>query len=69
MHWNAMRICVGLVPDFWYDIADEHGLLLQNEWNYWQNRLSGELPVLNLPIDKPRPQIQTYLGSWHPFRM
>lgn len=35
--WNAMRICVGLVPDFWYDLADEHGLLLQNEWMYWQN--------------------------------
>ncbi len=36
-HWNAMRICVGLVPDFWYDIADENGLMLQNEWMYWQN--------------------------------
>jgi hypothetical protein len=28
---------VGIVPDFWYDIADENGLLLQNEWLYWQN--------------------------------
>lgn len=36
-HWNAMRICVGLVPDFWYDLADEAGLMLQNEWFYWQN--------------------------------
>lgn len=35
--WNAMRICVGIVPDFWYDIADENGLLFQNEWLYWQN--------------------------------
>jgi hypothetical protein len=35
--WNAMRICVGIVPDFWYDIADECGLLFQNEWLYWQN--------------------------------
>jgi beta-galactosidase len=32
-----MRICVGIVPDFWYDIADENGLLFQNEWLYWQN--------------------------------
>lgn len=37
MHWNAMRICVGIVPDFWYDIADEHGIMFQNEWLYWQN--------------------------------
>ncbi len=37
LSWNAMRICVGIVPDFWYDIADENGLLFQNEWLYWQN--------------------------------
>ena len=36
-HWNAMRICVGIVPDFWYDVADSCGLLLQNEWLYWQH--------------------------------
>lgn len=35
--WNAMRICVGLVPDFWYDLADEYGMVFQNEWIYWQN--------------------------------
>ncbi len=35
--WNAMRICVGLVPDFWYDLADEYGMVFQNEWLYWQN--------------------------------
>ncbi|MDR0835472.1 MAG: glycoside hydrolase family 2 [Tannerella sp.] len=34
--WNAMRICVGLVPDFWYDLCDEYGIVLQNEWLYWQ---------------------------------
>jgi hypothetical protein len=37
LNWNAMRICVGIVPDFWYEIADEYGLLFQNEWLYWQN--------------------------------
>ena len=35
--WNAMRICVGIVPDFWYDLCDEYGIVLQNEWFYWQN--------------------------------
>ncbi len=35
--WNAMRICVGIVPDFWYDLADEYGIVFQNEWLYWQN--------------------------------
>jgi len=37
LHWNTMRICVGIVPDFWYDLADDYGLMFQNEWLYWQN--------------------------------
>ncbi len=37
LNWNMMRICVGIAPDFWYDMADENGLLFQNEWLYWQN--------------------------------
>jgi len=37
LNWNMMRVCVGVAPDFWYDLADEYGLLFQNEWLYWQN--------------------------------
>jgi beta-galactosidase len=37
VNWNAMRICVGIAPRLWYDIADEYGLLIQNEWLYWQS--------------------------------
>jgi beta-galactosidase len=37
INWNAMRICVGIAPKIWYDIADEYGLLIQNEWLYWQS--------------------------------
>jgi beta-galactosidase len=36
VNWNAMRVCVGIAPKLWYDIADEYGLLIQNEWLYWQ---------------------------------
>lgn len=36
LQWNAMRNTIGLLRDFWYDMADENGLLLQNEWEYWQ---------------------------------
>jgi hypothetical protein len=35
LHWNAFRICVGIVPRFWYDIADSLGIMLQNESTYW----------------------------------
>jgi beta-galactosidase/beta-glucuronidase len=37
LNWNMMRVCVGIAPESWYDIADEYGLLFQNEWLYWQN--------------------------------
>ncbi|NEP88100.1 MAG: amino acid adenylation domain-containing protein [Okeania sp. SIO2C2] len=38
-------------------------------WNYWQQKLGGELPVLNLPTDKPRPPIQTDNGCSYPFKL
>lgn len=35
MHWNAFRFCIGPVPDLWMDVADEAGLLIQNEFFIW----------------------------------
>ena len=35
MHWNAFRFCIGPVPDRWLEIADEAGLLVQNEFFVW----------------------------------
>jgi beta-galactosidase len=32
MHWNSMRYSIGFPPDFWYDIADEVGLLIEDEF-------------------------------------
>ncbi|BAZ69380.1 amino acid adenylation [Fischerella sp. NIES-4106] len=32
-------------------------------WAYWQKQLAGELPVLNLPTDRPRPSMQSYRGA------
>jgi amino acid adenylation domain-containing protein len=33
--------------------------------DYWHNLLAGELPVLQLPTDRPRPPMQTYNGTAH----
>jgi amino acid adenylation domain-containing protein/non-ribosomal peptide synthase protein (TIGR01720 family) len=38
-------------------------------WSYWQGELSGELPVLNLLTDKPRPAVQTLSGASVPFSL
>jgi len=35
MHWNAFRFCIGPVPDRWLQIANEAGLLIQNEYMVW----------------------------------
>jgi len=35
MHWNSFRFCIGPVPDRWLEIADEAGLLIQNEYMVW----------------------------------
>ncbi|MDY7076207.1 MAG: amino acid adenylation domain-containing protein [Chloroflexota bacterium] len=32
-------------------------------WDYWRERLAGELPVLSLPTDRPRPLVQTDRGA------
>jgi beta-galactosidase len=35
MNWNSFRFCIGPAPDKWLDIADEAGLLIQNEFFVW----------------------------------
>ncbi|HEY0079201.1 MAG TPA: amino acid adenylation domain-containing protein [Pyrinomonadaceae bacterium] len=38
-------------------------------WNFWKERLSGELPALNLPTDRQRPSTQTFRGASLPFKL
>lgn len=35
MHWNSLRYCIGFPPEMWYEIADEEGLLIQDEFPIW----------------------------------
>ena len=35
MHWEHARFCLGFPPEFWYDIADEEGLIIQDEYPIW----------------------------------
>lgn len=38
--------------------------LFQEQLIYWQEKLGGELPILELPADRPRPPVQTYHGAY-----
>ena len=56
------------------DYALWHNKLLQSDnfektRNYWKNKLKGELPVLNLPTDYPRPKIKTSNGNSFQFEL
>jgi amino acid adenylation domain-containing protein len=39
------------------------GEILETQLNYWQQQLKNAPPLLEFPIDKPRPSLQTYKGS------
>jgi beta-galactosidase len=38
MNWNIIRFHIGPAPDFWYDIADETGILIQDEYGIWYGK-------------------------------
>jgi amino acid adenylation domain-containing protein len=39
------------------------GEVLERQVSYWRNQLAGIPEVLNLPTDRPRPQVQSYRGA------
>ena len=43
------------------------GAVLEEQINYWESRLAEPLPVLQLPIDRPRPSRETYRGGTESF--
>ena len=60
-NWNSFRFCIGPVPDKWFDIADEAGLLIQNEYFIWSYRPYWDKEIL-------KTQLENWMGdSWnHP---
>jgi hypothetical protein len=45
MHWNSIRYCIGFPPELWYDIADEVGFLIQDEFPIWLLSEAPEKPT------------------------
>ncbi|MBZ8180967.1 non-ribosomal peptide synthetase [Oscillatoria salina] len=44
------------------------GEQIETQLNYWKQQLGGELPVLRLPADRPRPAVATFNGAKQYFR-
>ena len=62
-----------IVPDY-IDFVRWQARLVQSpageqDWLYWSNQLSGELPVLQLPTDHPRPPVQSFRGASESLRL
>jgi len=53
LYWNSFRFCLGPPPEKWFDIADEAGLLIQNEFFLW-----GEKPYWSIP------EFENQVGEW-----
>ncbi len=67
MHWNSFRFCIGPVPDFWMDYADEAGLLIQNEFFIWTGRSMPDT-VRQWSVDELITEFKEYMrDNWnHP---
>ncbi|ELS00755.1 amino acid adenylation enzyme/thioester reductase family protein [Xenococcus sp. PCC 7305] len=39
------------------------GKVIESHLTYWKKQLGGEIPILQLPSDRPRPAIATYQGA------
>ncbi len=43
--------------------------VIASQGEYWLNQFAGEIPVLNLPIDFPRPSVQSFAGEHIEFEL
>jgi amino acid adenylation domain-containing protein len=41
----------------------------EQQWEYWQEDFSDDIPVLELPVDFPRPALQSFAGNVVKFKM
>lgn len=45
------------------------GEILESQLAYWRRQLAGAPPILELPVDRPRPAIQTFSGAFAAFSL
>ena len=45
------------------------GANLDSQLSYWRERLAEAPPTLELPLDRPRPAVQTFAGAIHTFEL
>jgi beta-galactosidase len=62
-HWNSFRFHVGRAPNFWYDLADEIGLVVADEYHIFAPVRLG-LPGLPTSVNWSLPELQKEFAGW-----
>jgi amino acid adenylation domain-containing protein len=62
------KIAIQYADFAWQQREELRGQFLEAQLAYWRNHLAGAPPVLELPLDKPRPARQSYPGASQPVR-
>ena len=52
MYWNSYRNCIGFPPEEWYNIADEEGFMIQDEFPIWYGSPNWNKWIKNLNSDE-----------------
>ena len=60
MHWNCLRYCIGFPPEAWYDIADETGILIDDEFPIWFGGSGWSV----LPKELKRDELAVEYAEW-----
>ncbi len=63
----ALRIHYKDFAVWQHNEKNQHALVTQEK--FWQDQFAGEIPVLNLPTDYPRPLIQSFAGDRFRFEL
>ena len=61
---SVVRDMLPVKMQYFHSVAEQARIIASEElWSYWQQVLAEPLPVLQLPLDLPRPPYQNYLGA------
>ncbi|MGA3266943.1 MAG: hypothetical protein ABSE16_08985 [Verrucomicrobiota bacterium] len=59
MHWNSLRYHLGFAPELWYRLADEEGILIQDEFPIWEGAQRK-----NWPAELKRDELAREYTAW-----
>ncbi|MEO0970048.1 MAG: condensation domain-containing protein, partial [Cyanobacteria bacterium J06639_18] len=69
---TGKKVCLPPVKYSYQDFVRWQDNMLKNPvgkelWEYWREQFAGDLPVLNIPTDRPRSPVQNYQGACYEF--